>query len=634
MFCQNCGNQIDEGLRFCGKCGAPVSSNDVYSSTNGGVNEVPFTAPDEPVVQPEENQGFNVNVPDGEVESFDNSFLNMPKDPPKKKKGKLFKILAVILAILIVLGSCGFLFRDYIANLWYWTKPNDEKLQYAFYKQAATTTGNIADVYSDIIDAANDEYAVEGTVSVEVAKTLLGLTGGNIPNSLSLNYKIDYTPGMYAATVFCNVGNDSVLTLEYWVDIENAVATVRIPELNKQAIQIDISDFEEIYDIDEEVAESYDDLFDTEVINKFLPDEKLIENLAPRLIEVAFMEISEVSDEKRKFTAGGVTEELTLLTADITEDTVIKMIIAMLEELKTNADVKEYVNRLADTLNEFSDVTGETFEAEEFYSSYTTALDQIIAEGKETKGSEEVVAQLRTYIDFGFNIKAIEFEIPDEDILFSYGETAKGNKRGTELKLMYDDTTVFSIVGSGTEKSNKFTGSISLYAALDEYELSEILVIKCDKYNLKTAKDGIYSGKIEIFLGDDVLSYVLEDAGYGSIGKPSLLFNFADKKNSIDRSISFKFNGIEMVTIRTTSSESDKANIVLPENSTTDVEEWAKGLSLDYFKDLMEKWGIPLDAFGTSEPSYDDYYNDYYGSSYDDYFEYESNSSDLFADLF
>ena len=349
MFCQNCGNQIDEGLRFCGKCGAPVSSNDVYSSTNGEVNEVPFTAPDEPVVQPEENQGFNVNVPDGEVESFDNSFLNMPKDPPKKKKGKLFKILAVILAILIVLGSCGFLFRDYIANLWYWTKPNDEKLQYAFYKQAAATTGNIADVYSDIIDAANDEYTVEGTVSVEVAKTLLGLTGGNIPNSLSLYYEIDYTPGMYAATVSCNVGKDSVLTLEYWVDIENAVATVRIPELNKQAIQIDISDFDEIYDIDEEVAESYDDLFDTEVINKLLPDEKLIENLAPKLIEVAFMEISEVSDEKRKFTAGGVTEELTLLTADITEDTVIKMIIAMLEELKTNADVKEYVTRLADT---------------------------------------------------------------------------------------------------------------------------------------------------------------------------------------------------------------------------------------------------------------------------------------------
>jgi len=32
MFCQNCGNQINEGMRFCNKCGKPISSNDDYRS--------------------------------------------------------------------------------------------------------------------------------------------------------------------------------------------------------------------------------------------------------------------------------------------------------------------------------------------------------------------------------------------------------------------------------------------------------------------------------------------------------------------------------------------------------------------------------------------------------------------------
>ena len=364
----------------------------------------------------------------------------------------------------------------------------------------------------------------------------------------------------------------------------------------------------------------------------FLPDEKLIENLVPKLVKVAFMEISEVSDEKCKFTAGGVSEDLTLLTADITEDTVIKMIIAMLEELKNNSDVKEYVLGLADALNEFSDITGKTFASEELYASYTNAIDEIIAEGKETKGSDYVVAQLRTYIDFNFNIKALELEIPDEKILFSYGEMSKGNNRGIELKLVYGDPTVFSIVGSGTEKSNKFTGSITIYGAIDDYELSELLVIKCDKYNVKTAKDGIYSGEIEIFIGDDLVSLVTGDSGYGSFGKPSLLFKFADKKNSIDRSIAFKFGGMELVTLRTTSTESDKANVTLPENVTSDLEEWAKGLSLDYFTDLLEKWGIPLDGLGSSVPSYDDDYDNYYDDLYGDSF--ANDYSDLLQGLY
>lgn len=631
MFCQNCGNKIDEGLRFCGKCGAPVNI-DVYSSTPGTANEVSVSENPQTTEQPASNNGFSVTVPEGERVTYDNSFLNMPQEPPRKKKGKPIKILAVVLAVLIVIGSCGFLFRGYISSLWYWTKSNDEKLQYAFYKQASATTDSIADVYSGIIDAASDEYSVEGTVSVEVAQSLLGLTGGNVPNSLSMNYSADYTPGMYAMSISCDVGDDSVLTIEYWVDIENATATFRIPELSKQAIQVDISDFEDLYQVGKEAVQAYDELMNSDLVYDFLPDEKLIENLVPKLVKVAFMEISEVSDEKCKFTAGGVSEDLTLLTADITEDTVIKMIIAMLEELKNNSDVKEYVLGLADALNEFSDITGKTFVSEELYASYTNAIDEIIAEGKETKGSDYVVAQLRTYIDFNFNIKALELEIPDEKILFSYGETSKGNNRGTELKLVYGDSTVFSIVGSGTEKSNKFTGSITIYGAIDDYELSELLVIKCDKYNVKTAKDGIYSGEIEIFIGDDLVSLVTGDSGYGSFGKPSLLFKFADKKNSIDRSIAFKFGGMELVTLRTTSTESDKANVTLPENVTSDLEEWAKGLSLDYFTDLLEKWGIPLDGLGSSVPSYDDDYDNYYDDLYGDSF--ANDYSDLLQGLY
>ena len=73
MFCQKCGNQIEDGLRFCGKCGAPVN-NDVYSSTPGSVNNVPVSEPPQSDEQTAVNNGFNVNVPEGERETYDNRF--------------------------------------------------------------------------------------------------------------------------------------------------------------------------------------------------------------------------------------------------------------------------------------------------------------------------------------------------------------------------------------------------------------------------------------------------------------------------------------------------------------------------------------------------------------------------------
>ncbi len=640
MFCQNCGNELSEGLRFCGKCGAPVSQDDVYSSTPGFTPASPVNNPassaDPQVDQSVPvNTGFNVVIPEGEREIEDNSFLNTPSEPPKRKKKRWVKILAIVLSALIVLGSCGFLFRDYLSSLWYWTKSNDEKLQYAFKKQATATTGNIADLYSGIIDAASDEYSLEGSVSAEISQSLLSMAGDSVPfNSMSVEYSIDYVPGLYAVTMSYMLGEDSLLSVEYYIDFEKATATVLIPELNSQAVQVDVSDLIDIYGLSEDALQAYTELYNGDFIYDILPDEELIEKLMPRLVEVAFMQISDVSDEKHTFTAGDVSESLTLLTADITENTVIDMIYAILGELKTNSDVKEYIYRLPEALNQFSDYTGTTFDAEALYSEYSSALDEILAEAETVSGSNVVVAQLRTYIDFNFNIKAIEFEVESAGLLFSYGETSKGNKSGTEIKIVSDGVTLLQIVGSGTEKSNKYSGEMTINASVDGYSMSELLVIKYDDYNLKTAEEGIYSGEIEIFLGSDLLGLISGDSygSLGGVGSPSLLFKFDDTENSTDRSIIFKFSGMELLTLKATSAASNEATIEIPSGATDDLDEWSKGLSFDYFTDLLKKWGIPLDGssygdFSSSygDSDYSDYYDDYYDEDYSDY----SDNSDL-----
>ena len=38
MFCTNCGNQIDNTMAFCTKCGTPVGGRKVAPVTNGEIN--------------------------------------------------------------------------------------------------------------------------------------------------------------------------------------------------------------------------------------------------------------------------------------------------------------------------------------------------------------------------------------------------------------------------------------------------------------------------------------------------------------------------------------------------------------------------------------------------------------------
>lgn len=84
MFCANCGQQVDDGLKFCTICGAPLTEEAVVSAA--ATTTMPTT------IYAEQSQASNY---------VDQSQFNTP--PQKKSKKPLVIILIAILVIAIAL---------------------------------------------------------------------------------------------------------------------------------------------------------------------------------------------------------------------------------------------------------------------------------------------------------------------------------------------------------------------------------------------------------------------------------------------------------------------------------------------------------------------------------------------------
>ncbi len=101
MNCKNCGNQVEEGMKFCPECGADMIGQSAEALTGKVVDENGYVAGDGGT-QPNQNTAVNENV-----ETLDN---------PKEIKGKLN-----IGHIGVLAGSILAMVSVFIKNSGTWT---------------------------------------------------------------------------------------------------------------------------------------------------------------------------------------------------------------------------------------------------------------------------------------------------------------------------------------------------------------------------------------------------------------------------------------------------------------------------------------------------------------------------------
>lgn len=124
MFCTSCGNKIPDGSAFCTNCGKPVISLDkteiLDTSDKTEIVNEPLKAPENPIINPITNPVTNTNTGN----SLHTGPITMDNVAPAvmdaKTKGgnglKIAGIVALIVAVVALLGTVGFLFGPEIVN--------------------------------------------------------------------------------------------------------------------------------------------------------------------------------------------------------------------------------------------------------------------------------------------------------------------------------------------------------------------------------------------------------------------------------------------------------------------------------------------------------------------------------------
>ncbi len=318
-----------------------------------------------------------------------------------------------------------------------------------------------------------------------------------------------------------------------------------------------------------------------------VPDEELIEKLIPKYVEIIFNEIDDVERTEEEITASGVTQKVTKFTATINEETVKDMLVAVLEAVKEDEDIKTY---FVDAFNELKasipDLKDE--DAQEYWKDACDAIDITIENINEAE-LEKINIEYVTYVNSNGKIVGIECQAWHEGkevIDISFLKTENGKDIGISAKVEVQGNRVLEMEGSGVDKNDKFTGEIEI-----EVMGIKLVELTFDEYGVN--ESGRPNGTLELKVNN--LNMFIPTQGMGDIiseTNATIEFNFNSTENSTETVMSIRALGINLGSITVNAKVSEAESISIPSDTTDDIETWAQNMNPEKIIDNAKKAGI------------------------------------------
>lgn len=573
MFCENCGQKLEEGARFCENCGTPV-----VPAENGGQTIPPG--------------GGNPTTPNGGYAGS-----GWQKKPEKKGIGGLLKILIPVAVVIVVLavGAAAFAMGGEFFKR---TFSSPEKyFQHVAKKSLQKNAEIVANHYNTLIkEQANfTDRSAKGTVVVRLgdsARDLIELAGSlddvSWLEEASLESEVSVKDRVFSGSAALLLGKDKILTENIAAD-EKAFY-MQIPELSDKYIGVDLETFLEKYYpyTDLTAAELFDYL---DELYASLPEKKQVASLFYKYFSLAVSCIEEVEKGKEALDAGGVTEKCMTLETVIRTSTAKNITKTVLKAMREDEELKEIIKN-------FSKMEG----LDGAYDEFRDGLDMALDAADDLELPDNIVLTL--YVNGKGDVVGLRAKMGDAK--YYCAGTQKGKDVGYEMTLEADGQVV-RLEGQGKESGGKVTADCTF--KVDAYGEQKSAEFRFEDLDRGAWEKGNIKGAIVIPLKevDDLLDLnnrILRrydmalglDIGDGNISADLRIME--EKEEFAAVSYSLKQGAGKKGSV-----PSGK-NVVMAEDEQ-DILEWAESINADAFLKGLRKSKIPADIVDEIEDEID-----------------------------
>ncbi len=662
MFCIKCGRPTEDGKTMCDACAAQeLAYNPVAEPAYQSAPEPVYQPAAEPVYQPAAEpvyqpaaepvyqhpvepvyqsapQNYYQNPAEPVYQSAPSFELNNPAETGKKakkakkaKSGKKgFPVGGIVAAVAVVgVAAAAFFCWDSIVSFFMrsFASPEDY-MSHVEQKAAEDTINDITTIYGDILGAMGGEtetedYAVKSDIQLTIGDEILdvlqsSMTASGMDMDLSWlsNIKLSGYVGsnedLMKADLGIGLGNTTVATISYLMDLGESTMYLGIPELSDTYLQLNLEDIPGVTEDMEEIENQLNQMQDMmDEIVKLLPAEEKLNEVLVRYWGIVLANLEDVEKSTETVEAGGLEQKLNVIECTITQEGLYNIVIAILEDLQNDKEMMECVYAIAELSGADEDMVDEAIDM---------ALESMEDMAKDADNDNRI--NLTTYVDNSDKIvgRTIEVEGSDMDPVKMYYITVWEKD---EFAFEANVADQMEIIGSGSREKKLISGEYAL-----EVQGMEVVTLEIADYDEKAAEEGYLNGVFTIAPGSDLADLVTgamgspvdpEDDYYGSYeAYPSassstssvvgailnfeLELSFVNTESNSEFGMVMKAAGVDVIGIKVTAEKVEPTDVKIPKDSVeldmedpASIQEWVLGMDFEKVVSNLEKAGLPAE---------------------------------------
>ena len=555
MYCVKCGHPAEDGNVYCARCGAQLQK---------------------PLVIPEED--------------------DVVQDTQTKRNPAVIsmKPLLLIGSAVLILTSLVLLFLNFgaVKNWFIRSASSPEELLLIAYKSSVSSSlSPFVETYESVLTSVKAaDSGVHSEITLKPGKQILDTLSyalyaeeGDLSwlSEIRLSTDLMQQDKLQECVLALELGNREIVSAEIIADSVNQKTYLSVPEMQPQwLMSAKKNDFNTVSPDMSKLYES-------------LPSKQVLGQLAERYMDILLGGFSNVEKYSEEMTLDGISQDLTVLEAYIDHQDLLEVFAAVLQQAKTDEDIKQILEALNPWYNDvmeqsmvsYHDYFGTDYEPVDLYREWIAKIDASLSELEEEFKHVDPKNHLYlyTYLDDNNKIVGSKLMISGMDEPISWLTISKDNQ--FVCQILFGE---LQIAGSGTI-TESLNGTYSVQTGKEE-----LMQIRAE--NLTRSKGTLYFEPSAFVLQQLAAEMQIADAA----DMADIVLCICFEENNTDSQCEFLVfsSDVSLMELHISGKATEYPNILLPENVTDAANEeniynWLSGLDWEHLLENLSDAGVP-----------------------------------------